>query len=292
MWDQIAVQIGTVTGRPFAVRDHRACGGGCINAAAVVSDGAQRYFVKQNDAARLDMFEAEAEALRELGTVNALRVPHPICSGIAGDRAYLVLEYVELNGDTEHAGEALGEGLARLHSHHGPHFGWHRDNTIGATPQINTPSDCWSNFWRDRRLAYQIALAVDNGYRGVLVRKVERVCSDVEVFFRDYAPAPSLVHGDLWSGNWAADAEGHPVIFDPAVYYGDRETDIAMTELFGGFPRRFYEAYRHTLPLDVGYRVRKALYNLYHVLNHLNLFGGSYAAQAERLADQLLAEIR
>lgn len=292
MWERIAAHIGEVTAAPFHVKSQQGCGGGCINTTTIVSDGKRRYFVKQNQAARGAMFDAEAEGLRELARAQALRVPAPICNGTSGDVAYLVLEHLDLDGDTERAGEALGHGLARLHQYRGARFGWHRDNTIGSTPQVNAATEQWSDFWRDRRLGYQIALAVDNGHRGALVRKVERLLADIDVFFRDYRPAPSLLHGDLWSGNYAATRNGDPVIFDPAVYYGDRETDLAMTELFGGFPQRFRAAYRDVLPLDAGYPVRRILYNLYHILNHLNLFGGSYGAQAERMADQLLAEIR
>ena len=292
MWERIATHITEITGTPFVVRTQRACGGGCINGATVVGDGSRQYFVKHNAATGLAMFEAEADGLRELAQARAVRVPQPVCAGTAGDNAYLVLEYLDLGGDAEQAGAAFGHALARLHQCHGTQFGWRRDNTIGSTAQINAPCASWSEFWRDRRLHFQLRLAADNGYRGALLRKTERLLADVDVFFRDHRPAPSLLHGDLWSGNYAADDAGEPVIFDPAVYYGDRETDIAMTELFGGFPRRFYDAYRDALPLDAGYRVRKTLYNLYHVLNHLNLFGGGYSAQAERMVDQLLAEIR
>ena len=186
--------------------------------------------------------------------------------------------------------EQLGRGLAFMHRFHAAHFGWHRDNTIGATPQINTPAADWIGFWRKQRLGFQLALARENGYRGRLLAQGERLLGQLPVFFSGHEPRPSLLHGDLWSGNAAFMRDGTPVMFDPAVYYGDREADIAMTELFGGFSADFYRAYDEAYPREPGYATRKQLYNLYHVLNHLNLFGGGYHAQAERMIEQLLSE--
>jgi fructosamine-3-kinase len=182
----------------------------------------------------------------------------------------------------------LGRALAALHRVTAHEHGWSRDNTIGATPQANAPCGDWAEFWRERRLGFQLRLAAANGHR---LAQGERLMEKLPAFFSGYRPAPSLLHGDLWAGNAAATAAGEPVVFDPAVYYGDREADMAMTELFGGFPRSFYEAYGSEYPLDAGYAVRRDLYNLYHVLNHLNLFGGGYRSQAERMIGQLLARI-
>jgi len=169
-------------------------------------------------------------------------------------------------------------------------YGWTQNNTIGMTPQQNSWMDNWITFWRDNRLGFQLDLAARHGAPGALLRKGEHLMSELAVFFSADQPKPSLLHGDLWGGNWAADPQGHPVVFDPAVYYGDRETDLAMTELFGGFSDDFYAAYREIYPTDEGYATRKTLYNLYHVLNHFNLFDGGYAAQAERMMDILLSE--
>ena len=182
----------------------------------------------------------------------------------------------------------LGRRLARLHRVTGSRFGWDRDNTIGATPQVNTPGSDWIAFWREHRLGFQLGLAARNGHGGRLQQRGGQLMEKLPEFFRDCTPAPSLLHGDLWGGNAGFDASGDPVIYDPAVYYGDRETDIAMTELFGGFSADFYSGYNAEFPLDAGYAHRKDLYNLYHVLNHLNLFGGGYGAQAERMIDRLL----
>jgi fructosamine-3-kinase len=170
-------------------------------------------------------------------------------------------------------------------------FGWVQDNTIGSTPQINTPEEDWIVFWREHRLRFQLHLATRHGHGGRLRERGERLLDEFPRLFAEYQPAASLLHGDLWSGNYAYTREGEPVIFDPAVYYGDREADLAMTELFGGFGREFYAAYREAYPLDEGYAVRKTLYNLYHVLNHLNLFGGGYLSQAQGMIDRLLSEL-
>jgi len=181
-----------------------------------------------------------------------------------------------------------GRRLAALHRHTGDGFGWHRDNTIGATPQPNDAAGDWIDFYRHRRLAFQLSLAARRGLGRRALAKGERILDRLPGFFPGYRPDPSLLHGDLWGGNYGY-ADGQPVLFDPAVYHGDREADLAMTELFGGFPAEFHAAYRETWPLDPGYPVRRTLYNLYHVLNHYNLFGGGYAGQAERMLDELLA---
>jgi fructosamine-3-kinase len=146
-------------------------------------------------------------------------------------------------------------------------------------------------FWREHRLGYQLGLAEQRGGPANLLRKGEQLMQLVPNLFTDYQPRPSLLHGDLWSGNYAVTREGDPIIFDPAVYFGDREADLAMTELFGGFSRRFYQAYNEAWPLDKGYQVRKTFYNLYHILNHFNMFGGGYGGQAERMTEQLLNEL-
>lgn len=290
LFAHIGQKIATISGRPFAPTRENEAGGGCINRTFLLEGSGERYFVKLNSAERLSMFEAEAEGLKELAATETVRVPMPLCSGVAEDQAFLVLEYLPLQASDAHAQETLGRQLARMHRVTAPTFGWRRDNTIGSTPQVNTPTDNWIGFWREHRLGFQLQRAADNG--GALSRKGEQLLDALPAFFKSYRPVPSLLHGDLWGGNAAATGDGEPVIFDPAVYYGDRETDMAMTELFGGFSARFHSAYRETWPLDAGYRVRKNLYNLYHVLNHFNLFGGGYLSQAEYLIESLLAETR
>ena len=292
MWTAVCEHIGASSGESFSLARRRDVGGGCINSACVLSDGAREYFVKLNAAARIEMFAAEAEGLEEIAGSATLRVPRPVCWGAVEDSAYLVMEYIALDGGSTRAHERLGEQLAAMHRVTRDRFGWHRDNTIGATPQINAWNEEWIAFMREHRLGYQYALAARQGYGGRLQRDGERLLDGFGVLFDDYTPAASLLHGDLWSGNYAVDTDDVPVVFDPAVYFGDREADLAMTELFGGFPHGFYSAYRAAYPLDDGYSVRKSLYNLYHILNHLNLFGGGYLGQAERMSQSLLAQIR
>ena len=284
--------IGTVTGQRFVARQRQSLGGGCINQAWWVGDGERDFFVKTNSATvARSMFEAEAAGLAELAATGAVRVPLPIGHGTTAGLAFLVLEYLPLGGGGTRALEMLGRCLAALHRIPQPFFGWGRDNTIGLTPQPNDRSDDWIAFWRERRLGFQLEQAARNGHRGELRRRGEQLLVRFEGLFAAYQPVPALLHGDLWSGNAGCTADGEPVIFDPACYYGDREADLAMTELFGGFPERFYAAYREVLPLDMGYPQRRTLYNLYHVLNHLNLFGGGYRAQAEHMIGRLLAEL-
>ncbi len=287
-WSRIAEQIAAASGAPFEPRQPRHLGGGCINSAAVLDDGGRRWFVKLNDASRLDMFEAECEGLAALAATDSIRVPRPLCCGVARGQAFIAMEYLPLKAGGSGSAALAGEQLAAMHRSTAPAHGWHRDNTIGATPQRNRQDADWVRFWRDQRLGFQLDLALGNGYGGRLQQRGALLLERLGALL-DHAPAPSLLHGDLWGGNFGADAAGNPVIFDPACYYGDREADIAMTELFGGFGSRFYAAYNAAWPLDSGYQTRKTLYNLYHILNHLNLFGGGYGSQAERMIDRLLA---
>ncbi len=219
--------------------------------------------------------------------LSACRRPWPTAPRTTS--AFLALEWLDFEGGGRDA--ELGRALAELHRVTGREFGWHRDNTIGTTPQRNATADDWATFFRDRRIAPQLAFAADNGYRGRLQSDGERLLAAIPGLLAGHAPPPSLLHGDLWSGNAARLATGEPVIFDPAVYYGDREADLAMTELFGGFGADFHAAYREAWPIDAGYSLRRTLYNLYHVLNHLNLFGGGYLGQAEAMIRRLLAEV-
>lgn len=270
-------------------------GGGCINTAyrlqGIAATEQVAFFVKTNRIELLDMFVAEHEGLEELRQAGTIRVPRPICHGVGDGRAWLVTEFIRFGGREKGSDYAFGEQLAELHRHSSEQFGWHRDNTIGSTPQPNDRNSSWEDFFRRHRLSHQLRLAAANGYTGSLQQKGERIMADIKAFFSAHDPAPSLLHGDLWSGNYAFDAAGRPVIYDPAVYYGDREADLAMTELFGGFNREFYAGYNKAWSLDAGYEVRKLLYNLYHILNHANLFGGGYVTQAESMMDRLLSEI-
>jgi protein-ribulosamine 3-kinase len=262
--------------------------GGSINESYRWESATGPLFVKIARAEQLAMFEAEAEGLQQLASAQAVRVPRVLAVGTAGECAFLALEWIDLGGSVSAASKQLGTQLARQHRASAVQFGWHRDNTIGSTPQINTRASSWATFFRDYRLRYQLDLAARNGYRGRLQERGRELLERIDDFFADHEPQPSLLHGDLWGGNFGVDASGTPVIFDPAVYYGDREADLAMTRLFGGFSASFYSAYEAEWPLPEGARERTTLYNLYHVLNHLNLFGSGYQAQAESMIAQLL----
>ena len=292
LWTDIADNISSATGQPFHCSNQQAAGGGCINSTYTVQDDKRVFFVKLNSADLSDMFEAEAAGLNEMAASDSIRVPAVICSGVSGNQAFLVLEQLELGNGTHQSHDQLGQMLAQMHHHCSEQFGWYRDNTIGSTPQHNDQSNDWVSFWRDQRLGFQLTLAARNGYGGRLQQLGEQLLPEIDSFFSAYQPKASLLHGDLWSGNYAFTTDGTPVIFDPAVYYGDREADLAMTELFGGFSPRFYQAYEAAYPIDASYAQRKTLYNLYHVLNHLNLFGGGYLSQAESMISRLLAEVR
>ena len=288
--DAIARAITQATGDVFQISARQPVSGGSINTTEVLEGSGKKFFVKLNAAARLDMFEAETEGLAEIADSKSVRVPQPVCSGTHGGQAFLVLEYLDLGQHSKNSDQLLGRQLAAMHHTTRARFGWRRANTIGSTPQINTEENDWLTFYRKQRLLYQLELAAGNSHGGNLLRRGEQLLEKIPVFFASYQPLPSLLHGDLWGGNHAVLRDGTPVIFDPAVYFGDREADLAMTELFGGFGEGFYAAYQEAWPLDSGYRVRRDLYNLYHVLNHLNLFGGGYRGQAEQLIERLLAE--
>lgn len=287
MWKRIAEHITQVSGEKFEVSNYTAVGGGCINTGYKLTDGTRSYFVKLNQAAQVAMFEAEALGLKQMWQTQTILVPKPICYGTEGNNCYIVLEWLDLGGrGNDKSWEEMGRKLAALHRYQGKsEFGWDINNTIGSTLQINTWSADWAEFWAEHRIGYQLKLAKR---RGGSFSQGDRLLKIIPELLAAHQPQPSLVHGDLWGGNAAVTESGQPVIFDPATYWGDREVDIAMTELFGGFSTAFYRGYNQAWLLDDGYQQRKTLYNLYHILNHFNLFGGSYAAQAERMIQQLL----
>lgn len=286
-WECITARIISTGAVAPSGLDVRPVGGGCISSAYVLGVGGTQYFIKTGPTSSLTMFEAELSGLQELSRANSIRVPEPVCTGVTASDAFLVLEYLPLGGNGSAA--QLGEQLAELHHHQQQDFGWRRDNTIGSTPQINHRESDWPEFWARHRLEFQLTRAQKKGAGSRVVERGQQLCENLSGFFSSYRPVASLLHGDLWSGNVGYLTSGEPVIFDPAVYYGDREADLAMTELFGGFPRNFYAAYQSAYPLDAGYAVRKTLYNLYHILNHYNLFGGGYINQAESMIDELLS---
>ena len=262
----------------------RPVGGGDISAAWRIGN----IFLKTGPDNSFDMFEAEAEGLRELDAARVIRVPEVLACSAVGSNAYLATEWIEFDKATQATERLLGEQLAAMHHRGKDRFGWHRDNTIGLTPQHNDWGDDWVDFFRRHRLEFQLQLAEQNGFGGELQMEGRRLSDNLDSLFGGYKPAASLLHGDLWGGNWAA-TNGQPVIFDPAVYYGDRESDIAMTQLFGGFGRNFYAAYQESWPMEEGREDRLKLYQLYHVVNHLNLFGSTYLGRALQLIRDLNA---
>ena len=297
MWTQIATHISEVTGKTFEINQRRSVVGGCINQGYAVTGNTGTYFVKFNQASLLEMFEAEALGLRQMLATETIRVPKPLCVGTAVEYAYIVLEWLDLgSGNNTQSWEVLGCQLASMHSWHPfqnatpnaslsqNRFGWEINNTIGSTPQINTWTANWAEFFAEYRLGYQFKLARRRGGHFPLEAKVMAAVPKL----LNHQPQPSVVHGDLWGGNAGITTLGEPVIFDPATYIGDCEVDLAMTELFGGFPTAFYRGYNDICVIEEGYKRRKTLYNLYHILNHFNLFGGGYSSQANRMMEQIL----
>lgn len=289
--DNLIQQIGLATGQNLTHHRLTPVSGGDINSAYQLQSAELNWFIKLNRADLLDMFIAEAEGLQALAATNTVKVPQVISVGSHQGYAYLILNFIPLKALRGESALMFAEQLAQLHQQPQAYFGWHRDNTIGSTRQSNQRYHDWPSFWQQQRLGKQLQLAADNGYLGNLQKQGGKLYQQVPAFFKTYQPQPALLHGDLWGGNVAADAQGQPVLFDPACYFGDRETDLAMTELFGGFNADFYAAYNAVYPLDVGYKTRKTLYNLYHILNHLNLFGSSYLGQAKQMIDSLLSEV-
>jgi fructosamine-3-kinase len=285
--EAVACAIAEATGRAFHPGEARPLGGGCIHSALRLTgrDG-RSFFVKHNHSAHGSSFDCEAHALRVIAATRTLRVPEPVISGEASGRAFLVLEFLQMGRCPRPDWAAMGRDLARMHRHGAAQFGWSGGDTfIGPTPQVNQPGNDWIAFYRDNRLLPQIRLARSAGLK---LAHAEALLDCLPRFFGDYRPAVSLLHGDLWSGNAGFLNDGTPVVFDPASYFGDRETDIALTRLFGGYPAGFYAGYNAEWPLDAGERNRRDLYNLYHVLNHFNLFGGGYGSQAAQVMQALV----
>lgn len=288
----LVAALSRALGSEVAASSQRHVSGGSINACSRFDSEGGPIFVKHGSAKCLAMFQAEAAGLAELTLARAARIPKVLAVSEREGVAFLALEWIDLGHPTASSEQQLGEQLAAQHRVTRDKFGWHRDNTIGSTPQTNDLADQWVEFLRERRLLPQLAWAKSNGAGADLIDAGQRLCERLDGFFAGYRPVPSLLHGDLWGGNWGTDESGQPVLFDPAVYFGDREADVAMTRLFGGFGAPFYAAYQAAWSLDAGADVRVTLYNLYHVLNHFNLFGSGYLRQAQGMIQRLLAETK
>lgn len=283
---EIAGKISAETGGPFEIARIANQGGGCIND-TVRLDGANgsSWFIKSNTGADISVFESEFDGLKSIADTKTIHVPKPLCLGEAQGQAWFAMEFVELVGAKTGSQEQLGRQLASLHKIKQPHFGWHRDNTIGSTNQQNSKSDDWVDFWREHRLGFQLRLAEKNGGSFCGANELNE---GLDALFEDYEPQPSLLHGDLWSGNVSFAKNGEPVIYDPACYFGDREAEFGIINMFGGFTDEFYQGYTSVWPFDVGFENRLPLYELYHALNHFNIFGSSYGASCQGLIDRLL----
>lgn len=285
--DRLCERLGLHIGHQVDIRAEIPAGGGSINDSYRLETDAGRFFVKMNAADRFpSLFEAEADGLRRLHEAEALQVPDVIDHGEIDGHGYLLLEWIE-SGLKEHGfWEELGRGLARLHRHSQAQFGLDRDNYIGSLKQANAPAADWPSFFIRQRLEPQLKLARDHQRLGDgATFRFERLFMQIDRLFPTEPPA--LLHGDLWSGNILCDARSQPVLLDPAVHYGHREMDLAMTRLFGGFEDPFYAAYHAEWPMAEGWEERVDLCNLYPLMVHVNLFGGAYTAQVESILKRI-----
>lgn len=263
-------------------------GGGC-SAGEIIVNG-QSYFYKQGGIQDYDMLRAEYEGNREMSDTNTIRVPRPIAVGTSDYSSYAVFERLEMGGRGD--AQRYAKDLVAMHrcSSGGKGFGWKMNNTCGATPQINTWEMTWADFWCKHRLGQIISLSKREGAsfenEKEIISKTHEILTAHET---EHDLQPSLVHGDLWSGNQAFCKDGTPCIYDPATYYGDREVDIAMTKLFGSNSREFYDSYDNEWALPEGWQERQVIYNTYHILNHFVLFGGGYLQQGKSMLNKVLS---
>ncbi|HEY0742240.1 MAG TPA: fructosamine kinase family protein [Chryseosolibacter sp.] len=262
-----------------SVKNFQPLSGGCINNGGKLLTSKGNFFVKWNDTLQYpNMFDAEAQGLQLLRRARAIRIPEVVLTGEVETFQYIVLEFVEQARPLENYWEMLGAQLSTLHKNTANNFGLDSDNYIGSLPQRNTRNENWISFFVEERLRPQVERAVNS-------RKLQSdTAKQFEILYNkllDLLPEekPSLLHGDLWSGNVIVDENGNPCLIDPAVYFGNREAEIAFTKLFGGFGNEFYDSYHSNFPLPGGFQSRVHLYNLYPILVHVNLFGGSYISQ-------------
>ncbi|MDQ7048392.1 MAG: fructosamine kinase family protein [Enterobacterales bacterium] len=287
--------ISASTNYKWVVKSVYAVIGGDINQAYCIRSADQKYFVKLNALKYLEMFKAEAKGLALLASTQSFKVPRVVVCDSFEKQCFLVLEYLDLSGPTNITNFA--QSLAKLHQQNSQQqkqseFGLDQDNFIGLTAQKNNFSANWAQFFAEQRLGFQCELLKAKGIKHSVLDPVESVIQTIDAFFIDYQASACLLHGDLWQGNYGFDPSGKAIIYDPACYYGDHEVDLAMLELFGHPGQSFFSAYDAVYPIDPGYQRRKHLYNLYHILNHANLFAGGYVNQAQRMAIDLLHMIR
>ena len=266
-----------------------AISGGSINQTQVLNlTNGQRVFLKQNSNPPTDFFLAETLGLKLLTQAKSgLKIPKPIAVQSGSRPTFFLLEYIESSTEDENFAERLARSLAELHLMSQDHYGLDHDNYIGSTPQKNALEKDGIVFFREQRIDFQRQLARQLGLLPVSIdKKLDLICDDLGKFLNISGEKPALLHGDLWSGNYFPDSEGKPCVFDPAVYYGLREADLAMTELFGRLPQKLYDVYQEVFPMNPGYEERKDLFNLYHLLNHLNIFGRSYLSSVQQIVNR------
>ncbi len=276
------------TGKTIHIRRVSPVAGGSINSSAKLDTTAGYFFLKSNDAFKYpSMFEKEVDGLNFLRSANALKVPDVILNGEEGETAYLVLEFIAPNAHSKTFWRDFAYGLATLHKTTGEKFGYTTNNYIGSLTQSNRMHNKWVDFFVEERLEPQIKLAVNSGKLNA-----NDVQNFKKVFFKleEIIPVeqPSSLHGDLWNGNFISDSAGNPCLIDPAVYFGHREMDLAMTKLFGGFEDEFYSAYQEIFPFHPGFYDRVELHNLYPLLVHVNLFGGGYVGQVREIVKRFV----
>lgn len=287
MWQAISQQLSDTLLFNFQITERVKVPGGDINDCYMISDGNERYFVKVNQREFLPKFEIEAENLRLLRDTSTVYVPELVLIGKTKECSFIILNYLPTKPlETGNNSYDFGVQLAKLHQWgEQKEFGCDQDNYIGSTLQPNPWHKKWGRFFSEQRIGFQLQLLKE---KGIEFGDIDDIVDMVNMRLAGHNPRPSLLHGDLWSGNVANSAFG-PICYDPACYWGDHECDLALTELFQGFPPEFYEGYQSVMPLDVGYTDRKDIYNLYHLLNHCNQFGGEYLAQTEACIQKIQA---
>ena len=287
MWPAIAQQLSDVLMFDYQIQEKHPLSGGDISQSYMISDGSERYFVKVNDKECLPQFLAEEISLKALKETATLFVPEVVLTGHTKEHAFIILNYLPTKPlEHAHTSRDFGIQLAQLHQWgEQKQYGFDEDNYIGTTLQPNQWASKWHLFFAEQRIGWQLQLLHE---KGIELTNIAEFVDLIKEKLIHHSPRPALLHGDLWSGN-AGECPIGPIAYDPACYWGDRECDIAMTELFGGFQAEFYQAYESIYPLDIGYEERKHIYNLYHLLNHCNLFGGHYLMEAQALIDKIYA---
>ncbi|EKO3820008.1 fructosamine kinase family protein [Vibrio harveyi] len=287
MWQAISQQLSDTLMFEYQITEKVKLSGGDISESYMINDGEQRYFVKINDRDFLANFEVEAESLHLLRETSTLFVPEVVLVGKTKTHSFIILNFLPTKTleDSDNSFK-FGEQLARLHLwSEQKEFGFDTDNYIGSTLQPNQWHKKWSVFFAEQRIGWQLQLLKE---KGVSLVDIDDFIDVVKQLLANHSPQPSLLHGDLWNGNVALTPAG-PICYDPSCYWGDRECDLAMTELFGGFQPEFYQGYESVAPLPLGYQERKDIYNLYHILNHCNLFGGHYLEQAQSIIKKIIS---